>query len=1165
MTIPLHHPDKSYTIYSAYPASSYSGMDYNDYSVSAPAGVLAYLGGDLATLAAIQSSFGSNTHSINVVPVFVSNTDLHLQVVGGNAALVSGTPVAGITTDINGTTRSATTPVMGAHEVNLPLCTSVTAGTATPVIDSFCNAGTTTINLTGSTAGLGILYQWESSTDSLSWSTITGATLNNYTTPTISVTTYYRVVLVCSFSGVSDSITTKVIIHPLPVITVTPDGGGYCSGTPGSVSMTASGALSYTWTPATGLSATAGATVTANPTATTAYMVTGIDVFGCSGTHTSTVTVTATPPAVTVTPSSTTFCSGTSVALTASASLSPNIFSDDFNSGLGLWTIDNTGSTNLATIPNTQWDAHPDGYSYSTDVFHSPDASQFVMSNSDPAGGGSTTHSMMISPTFSLAGYSTAALAFQLYYRYISPTDQAKVEISTDGGTTWTLLNDYATGGSVVGSAASFVSANFDLAPYLGNGNCKIRFNFQSNWGWYWAIDNVAITGSGTYTNITWSPATGLYNDAALTSPYTGAVATTVYAAPVATTAPTVNTYTATSTNGACTNTGTSVITVNPLPNAGAITGFSGVCVGSSIALSDSITGGVWSGSNATANVSGSGVVTGSVAGTDTISYAVTNICGTSLTTTTVTINPLPNAGTISGPGNVCGGGATILLNASVPGGIWSSSNASANVSGSGVVTGVNAGIDTISYAVTNICGTATTTFVVTVDTAAYAGMITGPSNVCVGSTVALSDVIPGGVWSSSAAGTTVSSAGVVTGVSSGTTLITYAVTNGCGTAYALFPIITNPAPTIYTVTGGGAYCAGGSGVPVGLSGSDPGTSYQLYVGITPLAAPFGTATALNFGMQTAPGNYTVVATTSAGCSSSMAGSATVFVNPTIPPTVSISASTGDTVCVGSIATFNATVTNAGETPAYQWTVNGTNVSSASTYSYIPANGDVVSLLFTSSSCASPDTASSTVVMTVVPYATPSISITANTGDTACAGSPVTFTATPVFGGASPLLRWTVNGVNVATGPTYTYVPATGDVVYCALLSSFPCILADSVFSNHITMTIETPLLPSVTIVAHPGTTIAIGQTDTLTAVVTNGGTSPTYQWAINHTDIPGANAATFIYSGFMNHDSVSVTVTSGGLCGGVQTFNWVYMNVGSTGVTQVNRTIGDIRLMPNP
>ncbi len=83
-----------------------------------------------------------------------------------------------------------------------------------------------------------------------------------------------------------------------PTITVTPT-TGLCS----PVTLTASGATDYTWSPAAGLNTTTGATVTASPTVATTYTVTGVTA-GCAGTATVTVDAGATSAVLTgVTPS----------------------------------------------------------------------------------------------------------------------------------------------------------------------------------------------------------------------------------------------------------------------------------------------------------------------------------------------------------------------------------------------------------------------------------------------------------------------------------------------------------------------------------------------------------------------------------------------------------------------------------------------------------------------------------------------------------------------------------------------------------------------------------------------------------------------------------------------------------------------------------------------
>ncbi len=84
--------------------------------------------------------------------------------------------------------------------------------------------------------------------------------------------------------------------------------------------------------------------------------------------------------------------------------------------------------------------------------------------------------------------------------------------------------------------------------------------------------------------------------------------------------------------DGFCTAHTQKAITVDPIPYAGAITGADSVCKGAAITLVNTAPGGIWSAGNANAAVSSTGVVTGSALGQDTITYAVTNICGTAQT-----------------------------------------------------------------------------------------------------------------------------------------------------------------------------------------------------------------------------------------------------------------------------------------------------------------------------------------------------------------------------------------------------------------------------------------------------------------------------------------------------------------------------------------------------
>jgi hypothetical protein len=151
--------------------------------------------------------------------------------------------------------------------------------------------------------------------------------------------------------------------------------------------------------------------------------------------------------------------------------------------------------------------------------------------------------------------------------------------------------------------------------------------------------------------------------------------------------------------------------------------GASGICEGETTILTPTISGGTWSASNSNATVSG-GSVTGSAAGSVTISYGVSNICGTAYTVHPLTVNPLPDAGTITSPGTVCVGDA-ITLGSTATGGTWISKFGNTSISGS-VVTGLTAGTDDLLYIVTNSCGSDTATTAIVVNTCITATSNTG-------------------------------------------------------------------------------------------------------------------------------------------------------------------------------------------------------------------------------------------------------------------------------------------------------------------------------------------------------------------------------------------------------------------------------------------------------
>ena len=251
-------------------------------------------------------------------------------------------------------------------------------------------------------------------------------------------------------------------------------------------------------------------------------------------------------------------------------------------------------------------------------------------------------------------------------------------------------------------------------------------------------------------------------------------------------------TYTANSTG--CSVTTVEAINANPVT----ISGTPSACPGTTTTLSDASTGGTWSSSVPTTGTVGAttGIIGGIVPGTTVITY--NNGCGTPATVI-VTINPIPPA--ISGPGTVCPSGGTITLTDATGGGTWSSTPAATASAGlvTGVITGQIPGTATIVYTVLGC----TVNTIITVDP--LPNPIQGVFKECAGTTSSLSDVITGGTWTSSTVpvATIDMTTGMVTGVSGGTTIITY--NTSCGYVTVVDTSIAAPDP----IAGTGSVCTG--------------------------------------------------------------------------------------------------------------------------------------------------------------------------------------------------------------------------------------------------------------------------------------------------------------------------------------------------------------------
>jgi gliding motility-associated-like protein len=115
-------------------------------------------------------------------------------------------------------------------------------------------------------------------------------------------------------NGVCSATTTGTfVIVPNPAVSVVPN-PTICQGD--SYTYTASGAVSYSWSPGTGLNAITGATVVANPTVNSVYSVIGSSV-GCNAATVSSTLGIVPNPVITIVPGTPTVCAGSTVNLLA--------------------------------------------------------------------------------------------------------------------------------------------------------------------------------------------------------------------------------------------------------------------------------------------------------------------------------------------------------------------------------------------------------------------------------------------------------------------------------------------------------------------------------------------------------------------------------------------------------------------------------------------------------------------------------------------------------------------------------------------------------------------------------------------------------------------------------------------------------------------------------
>ena len=991
---------------------------------------------------------------------------------------------------------------------------------------------------------------------------------------------------------------TTVSVNRTPTAAPSND-GPICNG--GTVNLSANpagGATQFTWSGAN-LSATSGATPTATPTLTATYVVTASDGStqpGCNpATQYSTTVTVNLAPSLSGASNNSPICATSTLNLTANDPLNVTDYSWSGpvaitnpltaaasvpNAGTdasGVYTVvvnDGTGSgcsmsyITVATInplPGIFRVTGGGGYcSADTGVHIGLDGSesgvnyQLYLGSTGVATVSGTGSALDFGLETVLGTYSVLATN-AITYCSSNMNGSTVVSINPSPVSTYSLTstgNDYCFGGAgvIVSLSGSDAGVNYQL--FLGSypvGDDTAGTGSAISFGYE--------TGAGDYLAVATNATTGCQ------STLTGFVSIVIDSLP--------RTYSVTGTGGYC------------MGGSGIDIGLSGSDAGVTYQLYNSITG-----SLAIDGGTGSSLDFGFQTAAGTLSVVATNNATNCKSVMAgipvISINPLPTVYSVSGGGTYCQGtgGMNIYLGASDTGVTYSLYNGSTFVtSAPGTGTGV------LDFGPQTAAGTYTVSAL---------RAFTGCSAVMADSAVIVENPAPtiysvtgGGPYCSSDPGVALGLGGSDTGVTYtlynlGLSVGTFTAT-GTSLNFGVFPagsysvsaaynftgcmsnmsgirnITVNASPVVYNVTGGGSYCAGTGGEHVYLSLSDTGVKYSLYNDGVLTSTLVGTHASLDFGALITAGTYTVSATdTTSGCGSNMADSAVITVIAPVTPSVSVSTGIGDTSCLGSSVTFTATGVNTGGAPAYSWNVNGTTVSGAtsSTYSYIPANGDIVTgVMMSSATCAIPAVVSASDTMTILSNATPGVTISANPGTSICANTIVTFTAVPAFGGAFPTYSWQKDGVTVFAGASYTYTPVDGDNVSVQMTSDYPCLIHDTA-SSDVVIRAGADIAPVVEIVAIPGRTIHTGETDTLIANVTSGG-PVTYQWLVNHIAIAGATNSLYI-STFSNNDSVTCDVTSTNGCA-LSGFNTIYITVYNVGIGSVVSGDANLRLIPNP
>jgi len=339
---------------------------------------------------------------------------------------------------------------------------------------------------------------------------------------------------------------------PAPAVTLSAASSLICAGqnsSPVTITSPIANYDTYVWSPATGVSGTAAVGYIFNPTTTTTYTLTATQTSGNFLTTTVSHVVNATPAptAIVIDTPTASICEGSIQKLEATGGVT------------GLTKTVSSGTINLA-IPDNSVTGVQRALAVSGVPVGSTITKVEVTFN--------LTHAFLPDAEVTLTAPNGKVIALAAdqgptttgsYNNVVITSDNsAPALLTTDAVITGTYKANAVTAGNLKGSFGSNLTTNFaDLFTTI-NGNWTVGAYDDSNTD-LGTLVSCSITITYLGQEITWSPSTGLYTDAAATIAYvSNAPAAVVYAKPQVTTA-----YTATSVWGTCQTTASAAITVN--------------------------------------------------------------------------------------------------------------------------------------------------------------------------------------------------------------------------------------------------------------------------------------------------------------------------------------------------------------------------------------------------------------------------------------------------------------------------------------------------------------------------------------------------------------------------------------------------------------------------